>query len=113
MEALVQAHNAGGSATDPVCGMAVDAATTQHRHTHHGHAYAFCSAGCRGKFAADPKKYLGETAVAPAAPPPEGAIYTCPMHPEVRRVGPGACPICGWRSSPKRAAPMTAANAPT
>ena len=99
MEALVQAHNAGGGAIDPVCGMTVDAAASPHHHTHHGHDYAFCSAGCRSKFAADPKKYLGEKA--PAAPVAEGAIYTCPMHPEVRQVGPGACPICGMALEPE------------
>ena len=65
MEALVQAHNAGGSVIDPVCGMTVDATTSPHRYIHNGHDYAFCSAGCRGKFAADPKKYLGEEAAAP------------------------------------------------
>jgi Cu+-exporting ATPase len=99
VEALVQAHNAGGGAIDPVCGMTVDAAASPHHHTHHGHDYAFCSAGCRSKFAADPKKYLGEKA--PAAPVAEGAIYTCPMHPEVRQVGPGACPICGMALEPE------------
>src|SRR5208282_4973823 len=98
--ALVQAHNTGGGAIDPVCGMTVDPTTSPHHHTHHGQDYAFCSAGCCGKFAADPGKYLKEKA-APAAPRPEGAIYTCPMHPEVRQVGPGACPICGMALEPE------------
>ena len=44
--------------TDPVCGMTVDSAKTPHRHTHEGHEYFFCSGGCRGKFIADPAKYL-------------------------------------------------------
>ncbi|MGE0566101.1 MAG: YHS domain-containing protein, partial [Pseudolabrys sp.] len=48
------------TAVDPVCGMTVDPHATQHRHTHQGHPYYFCSAGCRTKFAADPEKYLGE-----------------------------------------------------
>ena len=100
VEALVQAHNAGGI-IDPVCGMTVDAATSPHRYTYHGRDYAFCSAGCRSKFAADPNKYLGEKAPAPDEPVPEGAIYTCPMHPEIRQVGPGACPICGMALEPE------------
>ena len=66
---------------DPVCGMKVDPAKTPQRHTHGGHAYFFCSGGCRDKFIADPGKYLRKDAggEAPAAPP--GTIYTCPMHP--------------------------------
>jgi Cu+-exporting ATPase len=83
---------------DPVCGMEVDPHTTKHRHEHAGRTYYFCSAGCRTKFAADPERYLGEKA--PQAPAPEGAIYTCPMHPEVRQVGPGNCPICGMALEP-------------
>src|SRR5215204_3865950 len=81
------------AAVDPVCGMTVDPHTTPHRHTFQGHTYYFCAAGCRSKFAADPAKYLGDAA--PAEPMPEGTIYTCPMHPEIRQVGPGSCPICG------------------
>jgi P-type Cu+ transporter len=83
---------------DPVCGMDVDPHTTKHRHEHAGRTYYFCSAGCRTKFAADPERYLGGKA--PQALAPEGAIYTCPMHPEVRQVGPGNCPICGMALEP-------------
>ena len=82
---------------DPVCGMHVDPHTTQHRHELPGHTYSFCSAGCRTKFAAAPERYLGDKPVAPA---PKDAIYTCPMHPEVRQVGPGSCPICGMALEP-------------
>jgi Cu+-exporting ATPase len=83
---------------DPVCGMTVDPQRTAHRHTVAGHTYYFCSAGCRGKFATDPAKYLNpKPAAAPAA---ETAIHTCPMHPEVRQVGPGSCPICGMALEP-------------
>jgi Cu+-exporting ATPase len=105
------AHGAGcchGAATsaprarDPVCGMEVDPATARHRADHDGRTYYFCSAGCRAKFAADPAKYLGPVP-APAAPAPTGAIYTCPMHPEVRQAGPGACPICGMALEPMMA----------
>src|SRR5215813_8393470 len=83
---------------DPVCGMTVDPHTTPHRHTHQGRTYYFCSAGCRSKFAADPAKYLSPAADVPI---PADTIYTCPMHPEVRQVGPGACPICGMALEPE------------
>ncbi|HEY0202673.1 MAG TPA: heavy metal translocating P-type ATPase [Acetobacteraceae bacterium] len=86
-------------ATDPVCGMAVDPATSKHRLDHGGTAYHFCSAGCRAKFAADPDSYLeSKTAAAPPSKP--GAIYTCPMHPQIRQAGPGSCPICGMTLEP-------------
>ncbi|MGN6462460.1 MAG: HAD-IC family P-type ATPase, partial [Pseudolabrys sp.] len=85
-------------ATDPVCGMTVDPHTTPHKHSHHGHPYYFCSAGCRTKFAANPEKYLGDKA--PQEDVPEGTIFTCPMHPEIRQVGPGTCPICGMALEP-------------
>src|SRR6185436_2124119 len=91
---------AAGSALDPVCGMTVDPHKTPHRHTHHGHPYYFCSAGCRTKFAADPAKYLSGKEKA-SEPVPEGTVYTCPMHPEVRQLGPGACPICGMALEPE------------
>src|SRR5690349_7657306 len=87
-----------GSAVDPVCGMSVDPHTTPHRHTHQGRPYYFCSAGCRTKFAADPVRYLSASS---APPVPAGTIYTCPMHPEIRQVGPGACPICGMALEPE------------
>jgi P-type Cu+ transporter len=84
---------------DPVCGMTVDPATSPHRHDYQHHTYYFCSAGCRGKFVAAPEKYL-KPGVASEQMAPEGTIYTCPMHPEVRQVGPGACPICGMALEP-------------
>jgi len=72
-------------ATDPVCGMKVDPATSKHRFDHAGTTYHFCSAGCRTKFEADPAKYLTPKAGAPApAPKQADAIYTCPMHPQIR-----------------------------
>nr|WP_315778132.1 MULTISPECIES: heavy metal translocating P-type ATPase [unclassified Bradyrhizobium] len=83
---------------DPVCGMSVDPATSKHRFEHEGHTFHFCSAGCRTKFAADPDKYRGERESPPAMP--AGTIYTCPMHPEIRQVGPGTCPICGMALEP-------------
>ncbi len=89
-------------AVDPVCGMKVDRAKTPHRATDHSHEFFFCSANCRGKFAADPSKYLEESATAAVqTTAPEGTIYTCPMHPQVRQIGPGACPICGMALEPE------------
>ncbi|MFZ5669014.1 MAG: heavy metal translocating P-type ATPase [Pseudomonadota bacterium] len=88
-----------GKAVDPVCGMTVDPATTPHHATHAGVDYHFCSAGCRTKFIADPERYLGQRPAEP--PPPPGTIYTCPMHPEIRQVGPGTCPICGMALEPE------------
>src|SRR3954471_17715829 len=86
-------------ARDPVCGMLVDPHTAQHRHQHEGRTYYFCSGGCLAKFKADPAKYLDKsTKSAPSVP--GGAIYTCPMHPQVRQVGPGSCPICGMALEP-------------
>jgi P-type Cu+ transporter len=100
---------AGATVIDPVCGMTVDPATTPHKHTHQGHPYYFCSAGCRSKFAADPAKYL-EGKEQAAEPMPEGTIYTCPMHPEIRQVGPGSCPICGMALEPEIAGADTGPN---
>ena len=85
---------------DPVCGMSVDPATSKHRFDHRGETFHFCSAGCRTKFAADPVAYL-EKDSRPKAAVPEGAIYTCPMHPEIRQAGPGSCPICGMALEPE------------
>lgn len=87
-------------AKDPVCGMDVDPHTAKHRAEHAGRTYYFCAAGCRAKFLADPAKYLNPAEIS-AEPVPEGTIYTCPMHPEIRQVGPGACPICGMALEPE------------
>jgi Cu+-exporting ATPase len=88
------------TARDPVCGMTVDPASTPHHAAHDGQGFHFCSAGCRTKFLADPARYLGP---AKAAPPVAvaGAVWTCPMHPEIRRPGPGSCPICGMALEPE------------
>jgi P-type Cu+ transporter len=94
-------HVSGANVRDPVCGMTVDPATSPHRFDHRGETYHFCSAGCRTKFAADPEQYLNNSE--PKANVPEGAIYTCPMHPQVRQVGPGSCPICGMALEPELA----------
>ena len=89
-----------GKVLDPVCGMTVDPQTSKHRVDHHGTIYHFCSAGCRTKFASAPQQYLDKSKTPQSAVVPEGTVYTCPMHPEVRQVGPGACPICGMALEP-------------
>ncbi|HWE16719.1 MAG TPA: heavy metal translocating P-type ATPase [Hyphomicrobiaceae bacterium] len=91
----------GHRVKDPVCGMWVDPHTAKHRAEHNGQPFYFCSAGCREKFLTDPARYLDPAvAAAKAQPVPEGTIYTCPMHSEIRQVGPGSCPICGMALEP-------------
>jgi P-type Cu+ transporter len=95
-----------GQARDPVCGMTVNPATAKYRAEYEGHTYYFCSAGCQAKFTADPAKYL--TPSAPSAKPAAaGVIYTCPMHPQIRQIGPGSCPICGMALEPADATEET------
>ena len=83
---------------DPVCGMKIDPAQTMRRADHAGRTYAFCSAGCETKFKTDPELYLRPQAAGAA---PAGTAYTCPMHPQIRRDAPGACPICGMALEPE------------
>ncbi len=82
--------------------MDVDPHTAKHRAGHNGQPFYFCSAGCKTKFEADPARYLGDTP-APAAPVPDGTVFTCPMHPDIRQIGPGSCPICGMALEPETA----------
>src|SRR5262245_32507184 len=86
-------------ATDPVCGMTVDPVGAKHTAEHAGRRWYFCSARCRERFGAEPNKYLAGKAPAPT-PAPAGTVYTCPMHPQVRQLGPGFCPICGMALEP-------------
>jgi Cu+-exporting ATPase len=89
---------------DPVCGMTVDPDHAAAWADHGGTRYYFCSAGCKTKFLAEPERYVVTTAAppAPTAPPaPPGTIYTCPMHPQIVRDGPGTCPICGMALEPR------------
>ncbi len=85
------------TAIDPVCGMKVKVAGAKSTTLHAGHTYYFCNPKCLAKFTAEPDRYLtpGE-----AKPAPAGTIFTCPMHPQVRQVGPGSCPICGMALEP-------------
>ena len=94
-----KASDGAATVKDPVCGMSVDPTATAHRASHDGQDYFFCSAGCRTKFIGDPMRYLNPPVEAEPAVP--GAIYTCPMHPEIRQEGPGSCPICGMALEPE------------
>jgi P-type Cu+ transporter len=85
---------------DPVCGMSVDPAIAMHHCNHDGHIYYFCASRCREKFEADPSRYLGDAPKVMEAVP-AGTIYTCPMHPEVKQIGPGDCPKCGMALEPE------------
>ena len=91
------------TAKDPVCGMTVDPAKTPHHVEFEGHQHHFCSAGCLAKFIADPHRYLhgsADKAAISAEDVPQGTIWTCPMHPQIRQRGPGSCPICGMALEP-------------
>jgi Cu+-exporting ATPase len=85
---------------DPVCGMTVDPASARALTAFEGQTYYFCCPSCRQRFDADPLRYLRK-AEAPPPPAPPGAIYTCPMHPEIRQDHPGACPKCGMALEPE------------
>ena len=91
----------GHTAKDPVCGMAVDPHTAEHRSQHGGKTWYFCSSRCQSKFDEDPEQYLDweKKQQEPVAP---GTMYTCPMHPEIRQQGPGDCPICGMALEPEQ-----------
>ena len=93
-------HHAPAKVKDPVCGMSVDPAASKHHREHGGETYHFCSGSCAEKFAQHPNEYLGG-APRVAKQGPADAIYTCPMHPEVRQQGPGECPICGMALEPE------------
>jgi Cu+-exporting ATPase len=99
--------NADTLVADPVCGMKVDPATSEHHFENGGKTIHFCPAGCRSKFAANPDSYLKPTTAEPAK---HGAIYTCPMHPQIRQAGPGSCPICGMTLEPVEVTAKAAPN---
>ncbi len=90
---------------DPVCGMTVKPESLHH-FVYRGIDYHFCSAKCLTKFQTSPEDYLNK---APKTDTPtQHEIYTCPMHPEVRQAGPGACPKCGMALEPET--PVAAAK---
>jgi Cu+-exporting ATPase len=97
---------------DPVCGMTVDPRQAAGSHEHKGKSYFFCSRSCLEQFKANPEKYVVTADPMPShslsnpeiEPADSDAIYTCPMHPEVRQRGPGSCPKCGMALEPEIAA---------
>lgn len=89
---------------DPVCHMSVDPNTAEHHNQHEGKTWYFCSSRCQSRFNENPEQYIDkqqqqqQQQEEPIVP---GAIYTCPMHPEIRQQGPGDCPICGMALEPE------------
>jgi Cu+-exporting ATPase len=71
--------------------MKVTPQETPHRYSHKHQTYFFCSAGCLANFAADPSKFAKPAPI--ELPAAAGTIYTCPMHSQIRQVGPGTCPL--------------------
>jgi len=89
--------------TDPVCGMHIDPATAAGQWNHNGTLYFFCNPGCLQRFKADPEKYLqpAGSRLDAGSSTLEAVEYTCPMHPEIVRDGPGSCPVCGMALEPR------------
>jgi len=88
---------------DPVCGMSVDPRNAKGgRSNFEGHIYYFCNPKCKIKFDANPPQYLNPLLNLQLNKPQAAAgFYTCPMHPEIRQMGPGNCPICGMALEPE------------
>jgi Cu+-exporting ATPase len=100
-------------AKDPVCGMQVDEAHAAATARYADNTWYFCSTRCHDRFIADPAAYASAEVASPGAchgrahpprqttaPASPDALYTCPMHPQVRQRGPGDCPICGMALEP-------------
>ena len=108
---LVQLGGSGSATTsagfeiDPVCKMRVSPETAAARFDYNGRTYYFCARHCMERFAANPAAFL-QPLVPPSPPAASDVIYTCPMHPDVRQKGPGACPKCGMALEPEVAAPL-------
>jgi Cu+-exporting ATPase len=85
---------------DPVCGMSILPSDAVGQATHRGQTYHFCSPSCLDKFKAAPQTYLHPAPAEPNGDDHDRREYTCPMDPEVRHVGPGACPKCGMALEP-------------
>src|ERR1700760_321038 len=105
-------------AIDPVCSMKVDTEKAPAHSDYQHKTYYFCCGGCKKKFDSNPAQYLAPkpinlvqlspafatsapaSAASAAVAPLNDVEYTCPMHPEVRQLGPGSCPICGMALEP-------------
>jgi len=87
--------------TDPICLMEITPEESVGTYDYQGKTYYFCSQFCLDRFRESPAQFLeGAPPAAPSAPPPPGTDYICPMDPEVRQSGPGACPKCGMALEP-------------
>ncbi|MGE0443767.1 MAG: heavy metal translocating P-type ATPase [Vicinamibacterales bacterium] len=103
-------HPAADTVIDPVCGMTISPADAAGHADYRGNTYYFCSRSCQAKFAQNPEAFIAPTSTAAAPAPPDHRTvgpsdprtveYTCPMHPEIRQMGPGSCPICGMALEP-------------
>ena len=89
-----------GKAIDPVCGMQVTIKPEARQRDYEGQTFYFCSDGCQAKFDGDPWFYASGAAVKVEKSAPAGTQWTCPMHPEIRQIGPGTCPKCGMALEP-------------
>ena len=110
---LKESEPVGARVVDPVCGMTVQPDSAAGSLVHDNQTYYFCSKHCLQKFREDPELFSEKSAFnnrvwvnvqtrkepVNFAQQPSG--YTCPMHPEVRSDGPGACPICGMALEPR------------
>ena len=92
---------------DPVCGMTVTADDAAGQFEHRGDTYYFCSTHCLERFRESPDRFLEPGLTSAQPPAAEGIEYTCPMDPEVRQIGPGACPKCGMALEPMEAQAAT------
>ena len=100
-------QHVSATALDPVCGMTVDPDNSAGSFEYNGTTYYFCSKHCLHRFSDNPESFLQNSAASPqptsiTRQPPSraGMKYTCPMHPEIIRDGPGSCPICGMALEP-------------
>src|SRR5215468_2580960 len=111
MEHSTHGSQSAGDAVDPVCGMTVETGPDSPTFQHGGRLYGFCNAHCLERFRSDPAAYVAaklETAPAEKPARSRSVIYTCPMHPEIRQSGPGACPKCGMALEPLAPVPAPA-----
>src|SRR5258705_2494427 len=98
---MIEQKSISLSVIDPVCGMNVIPRDAAGKHQYQGENYYFCSPGCAAEFRDNPDRYLKPKE---PAPPAGGQVeYTCPMHPQIRQLGPGTCPICGMALEPREA----------
>src|SRR5918996_4523668 len=97
---MTQHAAAPADVVDPVCGMTITPADAVGHVDYRGQTYYFCADSCLERFRADPESFLNPAPAAPETPVAEGTKFTCPMHPEIVRDGPGACPICGMALEP-------------